>query len=427
MTESAPEPIVLPRSEHNISRKNIDPDALKVLYRLSRNGFKAYLVGGCVRDMLLGRAPKDFDVATDATPEEVKKLFRNGFLVGRRFRLAHIRFGRHKVIEVATFRRKPTAEELPEDESDHFGFVENVFGDPASDASRRDFTFNALFYDIDSFAVLDYTGGLEDLEQRRLRVIGEPSVRFTEDPVRMLRCLEFCARLDFSMEERAREAIYMQAPLIAEAAPARIREEVMELFRHCVAAPVLRNAQAYGLLSPLLAGYEGTEETFVLLEQLDKRTAGGRTIRESLVVAALFLERFRRLCSPEKGHAIPDAIRMAGQLITPHCNYFHIAHGTRHQARELLIGYFRMIRGRGKRGEKRFLQHPATPEVVEFFGLWSEASGEGKELHESWKEAVQNPPPQPQQQQEGQPAGQKKRRRRRRRRTRRPPAPEGKK
>lgn len=422
MTDTTPEPIVLPRSEHNISRKNIDPDALKVLYRLSRNGFKAFLVGGCVRDLLLGRTPKDFDVATDATPDEVKALFRNGFLIGRRFRLAHIRFGRHKVIEVATFRRKPEEEELPEDDSDHFGYVENVFGTPDTDASRRDFTINALFYDIDTFAVLDYTGGLEDLEQRRLRVIGEPAVRFTEDPVRMLRCLEFCARLDFSMEERVRDAIYMQAPLIAEAAPPRIREEVMELFRHRVGAPVLRNAQAHRLLAPLLAGYEGGEETFAVLEQLDERTAGGRKIKESEVLAALFVERFRRICSPEKGYAIPDAIRMAGQLITPHCNYFHIAHDTRHHARELLIGFFRLIRGRGRRGEKRFLEHPATPDVLEFFGLWSRATGEGQELFESWSEVIRDMPPQ---EQESRPTAPKKRRRGRRRPRRPPPQEKG--
>ena len=220
---------VLSRSEHKVSRRRIDENTLKVLYRLHRHGYKAYLVGGSVRDLLLDRTPKDFDIGTDATPQQVKQLFRNCFLVGRRFRLAHIRFGRDQVIEVATFRRHPRPEEFPEDPDEHGFFMQNQFGTPREDAFRRDFTINALFYNIADFSIIDHVGGLDDLERRRLRVIGDPKTRFAEDPVRMLRALEFSARLDFSLDDSTLATITGQAPLIAEAATARIREEMLEL------------------------------------------------------------------------------------------------------------------------------------------------------------------------------------------------------
>ena len=378
------DPVILPRSEHSISRKQIDENTLKVLYRLSRSGFKAYLVGGGVRDLLLQRTPKDFDVGTDATPNQVKKLFRNCFLVGRRFRLAHVRFGRDEVIEVATFRRQPTADDLPENSEDHFFFAENVFGTPEEDAFRRDFTINALFYDIETFSIIDYVGGLADLKARRLRVIGDPLLRFTEDPVRMLRALEFAARLGFSLDEATREGIYQRAALIAEAAPARIREEVMELFRHKVAGAVLQDAQAMGLLPHLLAGFEGDAETWTLLERVDARTAAGQPIDEPFALAALYLSRFLRACPVEGEATVPDAVRLAGLILTPHCNYFHVAHGIRHQARELLIGFFRLVRGCGRRGERRFLHHPTTPQALELFVLW----GEKPEMVEPWRQAI---------------------------------------
>ncbi len=414
------EPVLLSRSEHSISRRQIDPDTLKVLYRLRGNGFKAYLVGGGVRDLLLERTPKDFDVGTDATPNQVKKLFRNCFLVGRRFRLAHVRFGKDKLVEVATFRRQPDAGELPEDPADHFGFVENVFGSPREDAFRRDFTINALFYDIDNFSIIDYVGGLADLERRRIRVIGDPLQRFTEDPVRMLRALEFTARLGFSLSEETREAIFSRAPLIAEAAPSRIREEVLELFRHRVGGTVLRQAQGFGLLSPLLAGFSGDEETFALLERIDERTAGGAAVEEPLILAALYLSRFLRTCPVSAETPAPEAVRLAGLVLAPHCSYFRVAHGICHQARELLVGFFRLSRGRGFRGERRFLQHPLTPQALELMTLWTEATGSGHELVEGWREALrplaagEGPA---ETSSPGEPSGRRRRRRPRRRRS----------
>src|SRR5215213_11436484 len=202
-------PRILPRPEHTLSRKAIDADALKVLYRLKNHGYIAYLVGGGVRDLLLGRRPKDFDIATDAHPYQIKKLFRNCWIIGRRFRLAHVKFG-SKVIEVATFRRQVApGEEVVQDgvpapdpttpEGEHLIHRDNTFGTPEEDAFRRDFTINALFYDIATFSIIDYVDGLDDLHAGIVRSIGDPEVRFKEDPVRMLRAVAFAARLNFTI------------------------------------------------------------------------------------------------------------------------------------------------------------------------------------------------------------------------------------
>src|SRR5438876_9543299 len=211
------EPRIVPRDEHPISRRDIDPDALKVLYRLRQFSHTAYLVGGSVRDLLLARRPKDFDIGTSAHPSQVKKLFRNCWIIGRRFRLAHVKFGQ-KVIEVATFRRQVAlGEEVVQDgvpapdpmmfEGEHLIHRDNIFGTPEEDAFRRDFTINALFYDIATFSVIDYVDGLEDLRATVVRSIGDPEVRFKEDPVRMLRAIALAARLDFTIDQPIVEAI----------------------------------------------------------------------------------------------------------------------------------------------------------------------------------------------------------------------------
>src|SRR3954471_4995452 len=211
------EPVIVPRAEHPISRRDIDSDALKVLYRLHESGAIAYLVGGSVRDLLLGRRPKDFDIGTSAHPYQVKKLFRNCWIIGRRFRLAHVRFG-PKVIEVATFRRQvQPGEEVVQDgvpapdpstvEGEQLIHRDNTFGTPEEDAFRRDFTINALFYDIAGFSVIDYVGGLDDLRAGVVRSIGDPDVRLNEDPVRMIRAIAIAARLDFTIDPPVLEAI----------------------------------------------------------------------------------------------------------------------------------------------------------------------------------------------------------------------------
>ena len=245
-------PVVVPRAEHAVSRKQIDPDALKVLYRLRQNNYAAYLVGGSVRDLLLGRRPKDFDIGTDAHPYQVKRLFRNCWIIGRRFRLAHVRFG-PKTIEVATFRRQLSAAELSAPEEPGEGIVvdelgdvdrmihrDNTFGTPEEDAFRRDFTVNALFYDIADFSIIDFTGGLRDLDAQVIRSIGDPTERFQEDPVRMIRAVSMASRLDFSIDPPIDAAIAAHRGELARSAPARLVEEIYKLLRGGAAEKAFR-------------------------------------------------------------------------------------------------------------------------------------------------------------------------------------------
>jgi poly(A) polymerase len=258
-------PVVVPRAEHAISRKQIDPDALKVLYRLHQNNFTAYLVGGSVRDLLLARRPKDFDIGTSAHPYQVKRLFRNCWIIGRRFRLAHVRFGT-KNIEVATFRRQLSAAELAAPEEPGTGVVvdelgdvdrmihrDNTFGTPEEDAFRRDFTINALFYDIADFSIIDYTGGLHDLDARVIRSIGDPSERFQEDPVRMIRAVSMASRLDFAIDPPIDAAIAEHRSEIARSAPARLIEEIYKLLRAGASEKAFRMLSERRLLEPIAA------------------------------------------------------------------------------------------------------------------------------------------------------------------------------
>src|SRR5262250_753678 len=245
------EPRIVPREEHPISRRDIDPDALKVLYRLRQGEHTAYLVGGSVRDLLLGRRPKDFDIGTSAHPYQVKKLFRNCWIIGRRFRLAHVKFGQ-KVIEVATFRRQVApGEEVVQDgvpapdpttpEGEHLIHRDNTFGTPEEDAFRRDFTVNALFYDIATFSVIDYVGGLDDLRARVVRAIGDPDVRVREDPVRMLRAVALASRLDFAIDPPLESAIRRQRHEIARSSPPRLVEEYYKILRAGSSERTFRN------------------------------------------------------------------------------------------------------------------------------------------------------------------------------------------
>jgi poly(A) polymerase len=262
------QPVIVPRAEHAISRSQIDPDALKVLYRLHQNNYLAYLVGGSVRDLLLARRPKDFDIGTSAHPYQVKRLFRNCWIVGRRFRLAHVRFGT-KNIEVATFRRQLSAEELaappappaaddsiplhPGADRAHDGMLhrDNTFGTPEEDAFRRDFTVNALFYDIASFSIIDYTGGLRDLDARLIRCIGNPVERFQEDPVRMLRAVSMASRLDFAIDPPIDAAIASHRQELAKSSPARLIEEIYKVLRAGASERAFRMLAERRLLEPI--------------------------------------------------------------------------------------------------------------------------------------------------------------------------------
>src|SRR5918996_1281408 len=278
MTSWMAEPVIVPRAEHPISRRDIDADALKVLYRLHESGYVAYLVGGSVRDLLLSRRPKDFDIGTSAHPYQIKKLFRNCWIIGRRFRLAHVRFGT-KTIEVATFRRLVTADEQAQadeaaaepgppaephgipldagDDRDRLVHRDNTFGTPEEDAFRRDFTVNALFYNIADFSIIDYTGGLDDLQARVIRSIGDPNERFREDPVRMTRAVAMAARLGFTIDPPIDTAIIAHRGEIARAAPPRLMEEFYKILRAGHAEQAFRMMAERRLLDPIATEIQG--------------------------------------------------------------------------------------------------------------------------------------------------------------------------
>jgi poly(A) polymerase len=255
----------LVRHDVALDENRLDADAAKVVRRLERAGFQAYLVGGCVRDLLLGGTPKDYDIATSARPEDVRGLFRNCRVIGRRFRLAHVVFG-SKIVEVATFRRSPQTELEPEDADGTDDLLirsDNVFGDAHEDAIRRDFTINALFYDLDRRQVLDWCGGMEDVAQRTIHTIGEPIVRFREDPIRILRAIKFAARLDLGIEPDVYDAMVSCREELAKAARPRVFEEILRLLRGGAAHRsmwLFWEIGAMAILLPELAAFLDDEE-----------------------------------------------------------------------------------------------------------------------------------------------------------------------
>lgn len=287
----------LVRHDARIPAAKLDADACRVVERLERAGFEAYLVGGCVRDILLEGNPKDFDIATSARPEDVRRLFRNCRIIGRRFRLAHILFSGGKVVEVATFRRNPQAVEDTED-AELFIRNDNAFGDAHEDALRRDFTINALFYDIAHGQVLDWCDGMADIEQRSIRTIGDPSVRFREDPVRILRAIKFAGRLGLGIHHDVYDAMIAHRDELAKAAKARVFEEILRLLRHGGAARAMWLFWETGCMSVLLPELssflddqdEQAERFYKRMRVLDARIKTDKNIDDVALIILLFWE-----------------------------------------------------------------------------------------------------------------------------------------
>lgn len=285
---------LIPRDQHSISRKNISPAAIKIIKQLEDAGFAAYLVGGGVRDLLLGNSPKDFDVATNAKPEEVKRIFRSARIVGRRFQIVHVRMGR-EVIEVTTFRGHHEESSSVRSE-DGMLLRDNVYGTLETDAMRRDFTVNALYYTLKDFSVIDYCNGMEDLKQRTLRIIGDPATRYKEDPVRILRALRFAAKLGFNLEPKTAKPIRELSGLLLNVSDARLFEEVLKLFLGGSATATFNLMREYDLLAHLFPGTDkalkaGDEIGANLIEQCmintDKRIRGDKTVTPAFIYAAL--------------------------------------------------------------------------------------------------------------------------------------------
>ncbi|KMY68759.1 hypothetical protein AAU61_03875 [Desulfocarbo indianensis] len=290
----APEPRIIPRAQHNVSRKHIDPDALKVLYRLHNHGFTAYLVGGSVRDLLLERRPKDFDVGTDARPSQVHRLFRNSRVIGRRFRLVQVFFRGGKVIEVSTFRKSADVNGGGDDDVLQ---ANNTFGTPAEDALRRDLTINALFYNIADYSLVDYVDGLRDLQAGLIRSVGQADLRFHRDPVRVLRAVRHAARTDFKLTEDTLAAVQKRGAELGCCPSSRVRDELMRDLKGGSACSWLELAHETGVLYnllPTLKPYYGAEDSHLrraaakLLSRVDAMIAKGAALSDPVSLAALF-------------------------------------------------------------------------------------------------------------------------------------------
>jgi poly(A) polymerase len=287
---------VIPRDQHNISRKNISPGALRIIKQLQESGYEAYLVGGGVRDLLLGGEPKDFDVATSAKPEEVRRLFRGARIIGRRFQIVHVRMGR-EVVEVTTFRGNDEEGTQVKRNEDGMLLRDNVYGTVVTDALRRDFTVNALYYTPEDFSVHDYTSGMEDLNRRLLRIIGDPVTRYKEDPVRMLRAVRFAAKLGFQIEPQTARPIRELGNLLVNVSPSRLFEEVLKLFLNGSATATFQLLREHDLLAHLFPGTDdaldnASDDLGVrLIEQsminTDKRIRADKTVTPAFIYAAL--------------------------------------------------------------------------------------------------------------------------------------------
>ncbi len=395
------EPVIIPRSEHGVSRANISDRALKVLYRLRQAGYQSYLVGGGVRDLLLGREPKDFDIATDAHPEEVKALFRNCRLIGRRFRLAHVHFGR-EIIEVATFRAQHDGNHGDARHSEEGRILrDNVYGSIDDDVWRRDFTINALYYNIDDFTIVDYVGGFEDLQAGRVRFVGDPETRYREDPVRMLRAVRFAAKLGFTIDPATARPIPGMAPLLGEVPSARLYEEVLKLLHGGCALETYEQLRHFGLFAQLFPEVEealGEEDQGYprlllarALENTDARLATGKPVNPAFLFAALLWEPRQRLEQQllERGLPPQEAGQSAAaEVIGRQARTVAIPRRLTQMMREIWELQPRLLRPRPAQA-RRLLENPRFRAAYDFLLLRAEVHQELRAMAEWWTEFQQ--------------------------------------
>lgn len=393
------QPTVIPRQAHTISRRDISPNALRVLYRLRDAGFSAYLVGGAVRDLLVGQHPKDFDVATDATPEQIKQQFRNCRLIGRRFRLAHVVFGR-EIIEVATFRAN--SDDGSGDRQTHEDgrlLRDNVYGTIEDDAIRRDFTANALYYAIEDFSVRDYCGGFEDVMARRLRLIGDPEQRYREDPVRMLRAVRLAAKLGFTIDGPTADPIPVLAPLLAEAAPARLFEEILKLFLSGNAVASFQGLERTGLLPVLLPESAAALQSNrsgalrrMLLEGLagtDARVANDEPVSPAFLFALLLWPAYCKALIGLQAQGVhpEEAARRAADRVTVHqLNTIALPRRFSLPMQEIWLLQSRFSQRQRKR-VTRLLAHPRFRAAFDFLVLRQSASPDHAADVQFWTQA----------------------------------------
>ena len=431
-TDSKQDPTIIPRPDHNVSRKLISENAIKVLRRLNRYGFTAYLAGGGVRDIILGREPKDFDIVTSATPEEVKKVFRNALLIGRRFRIAHVRF-HNEIIEVSTFRALQTIEESegseqPEEEAktntatdtkstkdeprerskipiegrlqSESGLIlrDNVWGSPEEDAFRRDFTVNALFYNMQDFSIIDHVGGMKDLLAGRLKLIGEPELRYREDPVRMLRAVRFAAKLGFIIESDSLEPITELKEEILKANPSRLYEELQKLWISDEAEKgyqLMRSTGLFATLFPEVDEWLKNEDdayphTFLgsAFEWIEEEIRQGRKVSAALLFAIILsgpiIKKAKEL-QEKTGAKFPVIFPVVKSLITVVRERISIPKRDTEAIKAILYGEQRFPQTRGKR-PYAWLRNPGFTDAFRFFKMKTTLEGGDKDLIEWWEQ-----------------------------------------
>lgn len=412
-----------------IDPTKLDPDALKVVHRLRSFGHQAYFVGGCVRDLLVGRKPKDFDIATSAHPGEVRTIFRNCRLIGRRFRLAHVYFKGGKIIEVATFRANPIQVEEAESgepadpaADDLLISDDNVFGTAEQDSRRRDFTINGLFYDVGSGKVLDYVRGRRDLELRYIRTIGDPEIRMREDPVRLLRAVRFACRLEFDIESRTYAAMEGAVEELPRCAPPRLLEDTFRIIRGGIARPGIHLLYALDALKFLLPpvdaflkehGPEGEARFNAHAAALDRKIASGAQLEDAVLLAALLLPIAESAPSGEAPEGRPVVAKPIEDLLNELVRTARLPRRIAERCRMILFAQKTLSGERRRRGSlQSFRRHPLFSEALTVFEISVEATGRYADALEAWKSgsAPQLAP------QEGQaPSGRRRRRRRRRR------------
>lgn len=382
-----------------IDKSVLDRDALRVVSRLQRAGHEAYFVGGCVRDLMIGRNPKDFDVATSAHPQEIRRLFRNGRIIGRRFRLVHVYYGDH-IIETSTFRKEPS-----ERQQDGLLIVEdNEYGSAAEDAKRRDFTVNALFLDPTRHEILDFVDGLRDLEARVLRTVGDPAVRMAEDPVRIMRAVKFATRLDFEIESRTWEAMSKQAGELRRAAPPRVLEEILRLMRSGTALGAMKMLRASGALHAVLPDVgeyleptgpgsldaDRAERFWRLLEALDSEVHQGYDPTTAVCIAVLFVlvveaenDPHTRTLPGEPG----ELADVCYEVLEPLSSAARLSRREFGRARRIIAAQRRFTQPASKRfSPLLFARTEEFPESLDLFGLWVEARGKGWDIFEGWQD-----------------------------------------
>jgi poly(A) polymerase len=390
------EPRTILRKDHSISRKDISENTLKVLYRLKKHGFQGYLVGGGVRDLLLNKHPKDFDVATDASPEEVKRIFSNCRLIGKRFRLAHVHFGRD-IIEVATFRSQAKATHVDAKHSKE-GMIlrDNVYGTIDEDAWRRDFTINALYYNIADFSVLDFTGGMKDLKARKIRMIGDATTRFREDPVRMLRAIRFASKLDFHLSKDLIKPIQELKDLMNHVPPARLFEEMIKMFHYGSADKAFEALLQHELFEPLFPQtYDCLQDssfpTKSLLKEVfqstDSRVQQGKTITPVFIVAALLWHPILKRAEVEMNNGTklyPARLKAVESCLSEQLRKISMPKRISFGAREVWLLQLRMFNRHGKRPE-RLIQEPRFRAAYDFLLLRAKAGEPVQELADWWE------------------------------------------